>query len=281
MSDETPSGAPREQTLIEHLLELRDRLLRTVIVVLLLFLGLLPFANDIYHALAKPLLDVMPAGTSMIATGVASSFIAPMKLTAWLALFLAIPYVLWQVWAFVAPGLYRHEKRFAAPVVVSSVLLFYAGMAFAYFVVFPTVFGFFVGILPPGVQMMTDIKAYLDFVFSMFFAFGIAFEVPVAVVILAWMGIVNPETLAEKRPYIVVGAFVIAAVLTPPDVLSQFLLAVPMLILFEVGLFVARRLHRRQPAGDDGHRAMTPAEMDAVLDAHVKDNPVKRRRGNK
>jgi sec-independent protein translocase protein TatC len=146
-------------------------------------------------------------------------------------------------------------------------------MAFAYFVVFPTVFGFFVGILPPGVQMMTDIKAYLDFVFSMFFAFGVAFEVPVAVVILSWMGIVNPETLAEKRPYVIVGAFVVAAVLTPPDVMSQFLLAVPMLILFEIGLFIARRLHRRREADAAEHKQLTPAEMDAVLDAHMKDNP--------
>jgi sec-independent protein translocase protein TatC len=174
----------------------------------------------------------------------------------------------------VAPGLYKHEKRMALPLLVSSVLLFYAGMAFAYFVVFPTVFGFFVGILPPGVQMMTDIKAYLDFVFSMFFAFGVAFEVPVAVVILAWMGIVNPETLAEKRPYVIVGAFVVAAVLTPPDVMSQFLLAVPMLILFEIGLFIARRLHRRREVDAAAeHKQLTPAEMDAVLDAHMKDNP--------
>jgi len=165
--------------------------------------------------------------------------------------------------------------------VVSSVLLFYAGMAFAYFVVFPTVFGFFVGILPPGVQMMTDIKAYLDFVFSMFFAFGIAFEVPVAVVILSWMGIVNPKTLAEKRPYVIVGAFVVAAVLTPPDVLSQFLLAVPMLLLFEVGLFIARRVHRQRRADDEGHRDLTPVEMDAVLDAHIRDNPQQPGRGKK
>lgn len=250
MSDETPSGAPREQTLIEHLLELRDRLLRTVIVVLLLFLGLLPFANDIYHALAKPLLDVMPAGTSMIATGVASSFIAPMKLTAWLALFLAIPYVLWQVWAFVAPGLYRHEKRFAAPVVVSSVLLFYGGMAFAYFVVFPLVFAFFTATAPEGVAVMTDIEQYLSFVLTLFLAFGIAFETPVVVVLLVAMRMVSTQAMIAARPYIIVAAFVIGMLLTPPDILSQFLMAIPMWMLFEIGVLVGRVIENKRAATD-------------------------------
>jgi sec-independent protein translocase protein TatC len=237
------------------------------------FLALVPFANEVYTIIASPLMTVMPAGMSMIATEVASPFLTPLKFTLAAAVTLTIPFILYQIWAFVAPGLYRHERRMVVPLVVSSVLLFYAGMAFAYFVVFPTVFGFFVGILPPGVQMMTDIKAYLDFVFSMFFAFGIAFEVPVAVVILAWMGIVDPEKLAEKRPYVIVGAFVVAAVLTPPDVLSQFLLAVPMLILFEIGLFIARRLFRRRAAAEAEHQALTPAQMDDVLDAHIKENP--------
>ncbi len=277
---EQPENAT-EGGFFSHLIELRNRLVYALGAVGVVFLALVPFANEVYAFIARPLMTVLPPGMTMIATEVASPFLTPLKFTLAAAVTLTVPFVLYQVWAFVAPGLYKHEKRMTVPLLVSSVLLFYAGMAFAYFVVFPTVFGFFVGILPPGVQMMTDIKAYLDFVFSMFFAFGIAFEVPVAVVILAWMKIVNPETLAEKRPYIIVGAFVIAAVLTPPDVLSQFLLAVPMLILFEIGLFIARRLHRQQPVGDSEHRALTPAEMDAVLDAHIKDNPVKPRRGNK
>lgn len=236
----------REQTLIEHLLELRNRLLRTVVVLLVLFLALLPFANDIYHALAKPLLDVMPAGTSMIATGVASSFVAPMKLTAWLALFIGIPYVLYQVWAFTAPGLYKHEKRFALPVLVSSVLLFYAGMAFAYFVVFPLIFAFFTATAPVGVQVMTDIDAYLSFVLMLFLAFGIAFETPVVVTLLVAMGIVSTATLVTSRPYVIVAAFVIGMLLTPPDILSQFLMAIPICLLFEVGLLIGRLIERKR-----------------------------------
>lgn len=241
----------REQTLIEHLLELRDRLLRIVVAVLLLFLGLLPFANDIYHALAKPLLDVMPEGTSMIATGVASTFIAPMKLTGWLALFIAVPYVLFQVWGFVAPGLYKHEKRFAAPVLISSVLLFYAGMAFAYFLVFPLVFGFFTSTAPEGVQAMTDIEAYLSFVLALFLAFGIAFETPVAVVLLVAMGMVTTQQMIAARPYIIVAAFVIGMLLTPPDVISQLLMAIPMWMLFEVGLVVGKVIEKQKAAKSD------------------------------
>lgn len=247
---ETPQEQQREQTLIEHLLELRDRLLRSVIVVLLLFLVLLSFANDIYHAVARPLLDVMPEGTSMIATGVASTFVAPMKLTGWVALFISVPYVLYQVWGFVAPGLYRHEKRFAAPVLVSSVLLFYAGMAFAYFVVFPLVFAFFTATAPEGVAVMTDIDAYLSFVLMMFLAFGVAFETPVAVVLLVAMGMVSTQTLTNARPYVIVAAFVIGMLLTPPDILSQFLMAIPMWLLFEVGLVVGRVIEKRRPASD-------------------------------
>lgn len=236
----------REQTLIEHLLELRDRLLRIVVAVLLLFLGLLPFANDIYHALAKPLLDVMPEGTSMIATGVASTFIAPMKLTGWLALFIAVPYVLFQVWGFVAPGLYKHEKRFAAPVLISSVLLFYAGMAFAYFLVFPLVFGFFTSTAPEGVQAMTDIEAYLSFVLALFLAFGIAFETPVAVVLLVAMCMVTTQQMIAARPYIIVAAFVIGMLLTPPDVISQLMMAIPMWMLFEVGLVIGKVIEKKR-----------------------------------
>lgn len=241
-----PETEHRELTLIEHLLELRNRLLRTVIVVLALFLALLPFANEIYHALAKPLLNAMPAGTSMIAIGVASTFIAPMKLTAWLALFISMPYVLYQAWAFVAPGLYRNEKRFALPVIASSVLLFYTGMAFAYFVVFPLVFTFFTSTAPEGVQVMTDIDAYLSFVLMLFLAFGVAFETPIVVVLLVAMGMVNTTTLSASRPYVIVGAFVIGMLLTPPDVLSQFLMAIPMWMLFEIGLLIGRLIESRR-----------------------------------
>lgn len=275
-----PEKNPADGGFVSHLLELRNRLVIVLGTIGVVFLALVPFANEVYAIIAKPLMAVMPPGTSMIATEVASPFLTPLKFTLAAAITLTIPVLLYQLWAFVAPGLYKHEKRMVVPLIVSSVLLFYAGMAFAYFVVFPTVFGFFIQILPPGVQMMTDIKAYLDFVFSMFFAFGVAFEVPVAVVILSWTGIVNPEKLAEKRPYVIVGAFVVAAVLTPPDVLSQFLLAVPMLILFEVGLFIARRLHRRKPAADTDSTALTDAQMDARLDDYQKENPA-RGRGKK
>jgi sec-independent protein translocase protein TatC len=270
-----PNANPAEGTFVSHLLELRNRLVYSFAAIGVVFLALVPFANHVYAIIADPLMRVLPPGMSMIATEVASPFLTPLKFTLAAAVTLTVPFLLYQIWAFVAPGLYRHEKRLAMPLLVSSVLLFYAGMAFAYFVVFPTVFGFFVGILPSGVQMMTDIKAYLDFVFSMFIAFGIAFEVPVAVVILAAMGIVNPHTLAEKRPYVIVGAFVVAAVLTPPDVMSQFLLAVPMLILFEIGLFVAKRLYRKReesPAAEE-HSKLTGPQMDAMLEAHLRDNP--------
>lgn len=247
-------GTPREQTLIEHLLELRDRLLRSALVILVLFLCLLPFANDIYHALAKPLLDVMPAGTTMIATQVASTFIAPMKLTGWLSLFITVPYLLYQVWGFVAPGLYQHEKRIAAPVIISSVLLFYAGMAFAYFIVFPLVFGYFTSTAPEGVQVMTDIDAYLSFVLMLFLAFGVAFETPVVVTLLVTMGLTTTTSLREARPYVIVAAFVIGMLLTPPDVVSQLLMAIPICLLFEVGILVGRLIEKsRESAADSAN----------------------------
>jgi sec-independent protein translocase protein TatC len=239
-----------EGSFISHLLELRNRVLYAVIAVAVIFLALVPFANRVYALLARPLLGVLPEGVSMIATEVASPFLTPLRLTFALALVIAVPFVLYQLWAFVAPGLYRHEKRVAVPLLVSSTVLFYAGMAFAYFVVFPFAFAFFAGSAPIGVTMMTDIRAYLDFVFAMFFAFGIAFEIPVAVVILSYMGVVDPDSLATKRSYVIVGAFVAAAVLTPPDVFSQFMLAVPTILLFEAGLFVARRTRRRADAAE-------------------------------
>ncbi len=245
MSKRSPE-APREQTLIEHLLELRNRLLRTVIVVLVLFLALLPFANEIYQLLAKPLLDVMPSGTSMIATQVASAFIVPMKLTGWVALFIAIPYVLYQAWGFIAPGLYQHEKRLAAPILISSVLLFYAGMAFAYFLVFPLVFSFITATAPVGVQVMTDIDAYMSFALTTFLAFGVAFETPVVVTLLVVTGITSTRAMIAARPYVIVAAFIVAMVLTPPDVLSQFLMAIPMCLLFEIGLLIGKMVEKRR-----------------------------------
>ena len=226
--------------LISHLLELRDRLLRIIAIVMLFFLSLVYFANDIYHYLAIPLTSQLPEGSSMIATGVATPFFTPIKLTLVLAFFLAIPAILYQAWAFIAPGLYKHERKLIAPLVISSALLFYLGMAFSYYVVFPLAFSFFTSTAPQGVTIATDISNYLDFVLKLFFAFGLAFEIPIATLLLCWTGATTPEKLKEKRPYIIVGAFVIGMLLTPPDIISQTLLAVPMLILFELGLLFAR-----------------------------------------
>jgi len=268
MAEPNDTNVP-EGSLISHLLELRDRLLYAVIAIAVVFGGLLPFSGKVYTLVAKPLMDVLPAGASMVATDVASPFLTPIKLVLAVAIVATIPVLLYQLWAFVAPGLYRHERRLILPLLVSSTLLFYGGMAFAYFVVFPMAFGFFVGALPPGVTMMTDIKSYMDFVFSMFFAFGIAFEVPVAVVLLAHMGVINPDALAGKRPYVILWAFIVAAVLTPPDIFSQFFLAVPMIILFEIGLFIARRMKRTaDAAAEDGHRGLSGAEIDAEFKKH-------------
>jgi sec-independent protein translocase protein TatC len=228
------------QTFVSHLVELRDRLLRSIIVILVIFLGLAYYANEIYALLAGPLLKHMPAGTQMIAIEVASPFFTPFKLTLVVAVLIAIPYILYQVWAFIAPGLYRHERRLILPLLAASTVLFYGGIAFAYFVVFPVLFGFLAAATPKGVTMMTDITRYLDFVLTIFFAFGAAFEVPVATILLIWSGIIDRKSLSEKRPYIIVAAFVVGAVLTPPDVVSQSLLAIPMWLLFELGLVFSR-----------------------------------------
>ncbi len=227
-------------SLLGHLIELRNRLLRCVLAVLLVFVALAYFAQDIYHYLAQPLLAVLPEGSSMIATDVAAPFFAPFKLTFIVALCLAIPYILFQLWRFVAPALYRQEKRLVAPLVISSTLLFYAGISFAYFLVFPIIFTFFTSVAPEGVTVATDISSYLDFVLKLFFAFGLSFEIPVAILLLIWSGATTREALAEKRPYIIVGAFILGMLLTPPDVLSQILLAVPMCLLFEAGLWLSR-----------------------------------------
>jgi sec-independent protein translocase protein TatC len=229
-----------QETFISHLVELRDRLLRAIIAVVVVLLALFPFAKDIYAILAKPLLAVLPAGATMIATDVTGTFLVPLKVTAMAAFVVALPYVLWQAWAFIAPGLYHHEKRLALPVIVSSVFFFLVGMAFAYFLVFPIAFGFFAGYAPAGVQMMTDIDKYLSFVLTMFIAFGVTFETPVVVIVLVRLRVVSIEKLKAARPYVIVGAFVIGAIFTPPDVISQLMLAVPLWLLFELGIVLAR-----------------------------------------
>lgn len=240
MSEEPEKLA--EGTLISHLLELRDRLVRALIVVVIVFLPCAFVADDIFTFVARPLIDKLPEGATLIATSVVSPFMTPFKMALFVAVFAAMPYVLWQVWAFVAPGLYRHEKRFAIPLVLSSIVLFYSGVAFAYFLVFPVMFGFFAGTTPAGVAMMTDISSYMDFVMTMFFAFGIAFEVPIAVVLLVLSGLVSLEKLRASRGYVLIGIFVVAAFLTPPDAISQSIMAVPMYLLYEGGLLMARAL---------------------------------------
>jgi sec-independent protein translocase protein TatC len=262
-----------EQPLLYHLIELRDRLLRVVLVVAVVFVVLIPFSNTLFTLLSGPLLAHMPEGGSMIAIEVASPFLIPFKLTLFLALFIAIPYVLYQLWSFVAPGLYRHERRLVVPLLASSTVLFYTGATFAYFVVFPLVFAFFTAAAPEGVSVMTDISRYLDFVLTLFFAFGAAFEVPVVTVLLVWTGMTTQAALREKRPYVIVGAFVVGMLLTPPDVISQTLLAVPVWLLFELGLFLsgwsANRKDAKNADGEEvatGYTPMSDAEMEAELD---------------
>ncbi|QWA11488.1 Sec-independent protein translocase subunit TatC [Sodalis ligni] len=228
------------QPLISHLIELRKRLLNCIISVLVVFLALVYFANDIYQIVSAPLIRHMPAGASMIATDVASPFFTPIKLTIIVSVFASAPLLLYQVWAFIAPALYKHERRLVMPLLFSSTFLFYAGMAFAYFIVFPLAFTFFAHTAPHGVLIATDINKYLDFVMSLFMAFGVSFQVPIAIVLLCWTGVVTPESLKKKRPYVLVGAFVVGMLLTPPDVFSQTLLAIPLYLLFEIGLFFAR-----------------------------------------
>lgn len=234
------------QPLLAHLMELRSRILRAVLAVLIIFFPLYYVANQLYAFVAAPLMQVMPEGAGMIATQVASPFLTPFKLALVCAFFLAIPVVLHQIWAFIAPGLYKHEKRFAVPLLVSSVILFYSGMAFAYFVVFPLAFAFFAGVAPEGVSIATDISAYLDFVLKILFAFGFAFEIPIATFLLVLTGISDVESLKAKRAYVVVGCFVVGMLLTPPDVISQTLLALPMWALYEIGLLFARFAPKRE-----------------------------------
>ncbi len=237
-----------EQGLFSHLIELRARLIKACITVLLVFVALIPMANSLYAELAHPLVALMPQGAHLIATEVASPFVTPLKLAFYVALFISMPMILYQLWAFVSPGLYRHEKRLARPLLLASLLLFYTGCAFAYFLVMPAAFRFLVAVTPQGVEMMTDITHYLDFVTLLFFAFGLCFEVPVAVVILAAIGVVDLQKLRSGRPYAIVGAFVIAAFITPPDLASMFMLGIPMCLLYEVGLLAVRWLLKPAPS---------------------------------
>ncbi len=235
----------QEQTLVQHLLELRVRLLRCMVAALVVFAGLFYFSNDIYQYISEPLRATLPEGSTMIATEVASPFLAPFKLTIVLSLFITMPFILHQIWGFIAPGLYRHEKRIGIPLLAASIVLFYLGVCFAYFVVFPLMFSFFTSVGPDSVTVMTDINRYLDFVLKLFFAFGVAFEVPVVTILLVWSGISSVESLSKKRPYVIVGCFVIGMLLTPPDIISQSLLAIPMWLLFESGIVFSRLIGKR------------------------------------
>jgi len=238
-------SASDEQPFISHLIELRKRLLRVVLFVLVVFLCAAPYANEIYTFLSGPLLQHMPENSTMIATDVASPFFTPFKLALVASIFFSVPVILYHFWAFVAPGLYSHEKKMVLPLLMASTLLFYMGVAFAYFVVFPLVFGFLTAAAPEGVAVMTDIAKYLDFVLTLFFAFGLSFEVPIITIVLVWTGMTTPQSLAEKRPYVIVGAFIVGMFLTPPDAISQTLLAVPIWILFESGLLCSRLFVRQ------------------------------------
>ena len=270
MSESESTEDTKSGSLMSHLFELRDRVVRMVLAILVIFLGLFYWANDIYVYLAAPLTRHLPEGSNMIAIDVASPFLTPFKLVLMLSVFLAMPVILYQFWGFVAPGLYSNEKRLAAPLLVSSILLFYAGMAFAYYAVFPLVFGFFTSIGPEMVSISTDIGRYLDFVLALFFGFGLAFEVPIATIILVAIGVTTPAKLAEKRPYVVVAAFVAGMFLTPPDVISQVLLAIPIWILFEAGVLASRIIFKdrllqeeQDYADDEGSDDLDSATQDS------------------
>ena len=244
-----------EQPFLDHLIELRSRILRSLLIVAVLFVPIYFFANDLYEWISGPLTAQLPEGSSMIATQVASPFLTPFKLAIFAAIFLGAPFLLHQIWAFVSPGLYRHEKKFAIPLLVSSTGLFYAGMAFVFYLVFPLVFAFFTSVAPEGVAIMTDINQYLDFVLKMFLAFGIAFEIPIATTLLAWSGIATAKGMANKRPYVIVGCFIVGMLLTPPDVVSQLLLAIPAWLLFELGIILAARVEKRADAEDSNEES--------------------------
>ncbi len=283
MSDSESTSEDKSGNLMSHLVELRDRVVRMVLAILVIFLSLFYWANEIYTYLATPLTKHLPEGSNMIAIDVASPFLTPFKLVLMLSVFLAMPVILHQLWAFVAPGLYSSEKRIAGPLLVSSIILFYAGMAFAYYVVFPLVFGFFTSIGPEMVSISTDIGRYLDFVLALFFGFGLAFEVPIATIILVAIGLTTPKKLGEMRPYVIVGAFILGMILTPPDVISQVLLAIPVWILFEGGVIASAIIFKERlekeaaddieygddndnPTDNDDYQPLSDEEMEAELD---------------
>jgi sec-independent protein translocase protein TatC len=261
VSEEKKSENLAEGTLMSHLLELRDRLMRAMLALLVAFVPAAIYANELFTLVAKPLLAKLPSGTTLIATSVTSPFMTPFKVAFFVSLFAAMPVVIYQIWAFVAPGLYRREKRFAVPLLVSSVLLFYVGVVFAYIVVFPLMFSYLVGTAPEGVKYIPDMTSYLDFVLTMFFAFGIAFEVPIAVVLLVLTGIVKVEKMSEHRGYVIIGIFVVAAILTPPDAISQCIMAIPMYLLYEGGLVMARVMQKmRREAAEAAEKAEAEAK---------------------
>lgn len=260
MTDPKQFPPPVEQPFVAHLIELRDRLLRAVLVIIVLFLALIGFSNDLYIFLAEPLIASLPQGSSMIATGVIAPFLTPFKLTLVVSIFAAIPFLLYQAWSFIAPGLYKNERRLAFPLIVSSTILFYTGMVFAYYVVFPLVFGFMATTTPDGVAQAPDISMFLDFAIKLFFAFGVAFEVPIATILVIWSGLTTAESLAAKRPYVIVAAFVIGMLLTPPDIISQTLLALPMWVLFELGLIFSKMYKPNKDEADEEHE--NPAAQD-------------------
>lgn len=255
-----------QESFVSHLIELRDRLLRVVIAFVVVFLGLFHWAQDLYALLAEPMLAVLPKGGQMIATEVITPFMVPIKVAMMTAFLITLPHTLYQIWAFIAPGLYQHEKKLGVPLIFASVVLFLCGMSFAYFLVFPVVFGFVVGVAPVGVAVMTDIGKYLDFVLMMFLAFGITFEVPIVVILLVKMGMVSVAKLREIRPYVIVGAFVIGAIFTPPDIISQFMLAVPLWLLYEAGIVVAAVLIKPRPDADSDFTPLSEDEMEDELD---------------
>jgi len=267
-----------QESFISHLVELRDRLIRALLAVLVVFFALVSWARDIYSLLAAPMLAALPEGGKMIATDVVGAFFVPIKVTMMVSFLIALPYVLYQAWAFVAPGLYQHEKKLALPLIAASVLLFFIGMSFAYFIVFPTVFGFINAFAPEGVAVMTDIDKYLSFVLSTFLAFGVTFEVPVIVIVLVRVGLVGIDKLKEIRPYVIVGAFVVGAVFTPPDVLSQFMLAVPMWLLYELGILMAQVIGKSEQAEAGAYQPPTAAAMEAELDRAEADSTTNRAR---
>ncbi len=276
----------KQEGFISHLIELRDRLLKSVVAVVIVFIALFPWANDLYTLLAQPLIQKLPQGSQMIATGVVSTFFIPVKVAMMTAFLIALPFVLYQMWAFVAPGLYQHERKLGVPLLFASVMLFFVGMSFAYFLVFPVVFGFLAGATPEGVTFAPDIGAYLDFVMTLFIAFGVTFEVPVVVILLVISNLVSVQKLREARSYVIVGAFVIGAIFTPPDVISQIMLAVPLWLLYELGIVLAAFLRKVKPAENPqsvyppDYQPMTDEEMDAELDRLESDTRAGANSGN-